>query len=148
MSSFAAPALGLLFRLATWTALAGWLLLFGFPHWARADEVVLLVAVVLLALIYALLLRHALRQRPAPGGARPGFFTLKGVLALFGNPVAVLTAWVHLLAFDLMVGLYIRSEGAALGLSHWLLLPCYLLTMLFGPLGLLLFLALAALVGA
>ncbi|MNG35006.1 hypothetical protein D3C84_1216460 [compost metagenome] len=48
----------------------------------------------------------------------------------------------HILAFDLMVGLYIRHEGALAGISHWALLPCYLLTLMFGPLGLLAFLLL------
>lgn len=41
-----------------------------------------------------------------------------------------------------MVGLYIRHEGAIAGISHWALLPCYVLTLMFGPLGLLAFLAL------
>ena len=59
-----------------------------------------------------------------------------------GARTAALAAWVHILAFDLMVGLYIRHEGAIAGISHWALLPCYVLTLMFGPLGLLAFLAL------
>lgn len=56
--------------------------------------------------------------------------------------MATLAAWVHILAFDLMVDLYIRNESALAGISHWLLLPCYVLTLMLGPLGLLAFLAL------
>ncbi|MES2819883.1 MAG: abscisic acid-deficient protein Aba4 family protein [Pseudomonadota bacterium] len=134
------PNLRLCFTLSTLTALLGWLMLVGLPFWAWTDEWVLGLVVVLLALIYGYLLQAAMRQKPQPGDGRPGFFTLKGVLALFRNPTAALAGWVHILAFDLMVGLYIRSEGALLGLSHWALLPCYLLTLMFGPLGLLLFL--------
>jgi hypothetical protein len=133
----------LLFKFSTWLAFAAWAVLILFPDWRDGGRVVLFVGVVLLALIYAVLLTRALRQKRVPGAARPGFTTLKGVLALLANPQAALAAWVHILAFDLMVGLYIRSEGAALGFSHWALLPCYLLAMLFGPLGLLLFLGIA-----
>ena len=103
--------------------------------------------VLLLCLLYAGLLVAALRQ-PRGEGDRPGFFSLRGVVALFRHPLAILAAWVHILAFDLMVGWHIRREGAALGIEHGWLLPCYLLAMLFGPLGLLAFFALAAWQGA
>ena len=53
-------------------------------------------------------------QQPAAAETgKPGFFTLRGVLALFSNPKAVLAAWIHILAFDLMVGLHIQQQGAA-----------------------------------
>ena len=78
---------------------------------------------------------------------KPGFFTLRGVLALFSNPKAVLAAWIHILAFDLLAGLYIQQQGAAQGIGHLWLVPCYLLAMMFGPLGLLLFLAIGLLHG-
>lgn len=136
----------LLFKASTWLAFAGWAVLMLLPGWRDGGSVVLFAGVVLLALIYAVLLVRALRQKREPGASRPGFTTLKGVLALLANPQAALAAWVHLLAFDLMVGLYIRNEGAALGISHWLLLPCYVLAMLFGPLGLLLFVGIASIV--
>ncbi len=141
------PSLKPLFKLATLVALGGWLLLVCLPFWQLTDEVVVGIAVVLLGLIYSWLLVAAMRQRPEPSSGRPGFFSLGGVLALLRQPTAALAAWVHILAFDLMVGLYIRSEGAIAGISHWALLPCYLLTLMFGPLGLLAFLALRWWVG-
>jgi hypothetical protein len=109
---------------------------------------VVAVVVVLLAVIYGWVLFAAMRQRPEPGSGKPGFFTLGGVLALLRNPTAALAAWIHILAFDLMVGVYIRHEGALAGISHWVLLPCYALTLMFGPLGLLAFLALRWWLGA
>lgn len=117
-------------------------MLAGLPFWPYTDELVLGLAVTLLALIYSWLLFAAVRQRPEPGSGRPGFFSLGGVLALLRQPSAALAAWVHILAFDLMVGLYIRSEGASAGIGHWVLVACYALTLMFGPLGLLAFLAL------
>jgi hypothetical protein len=131
-----------LFKLSTLIALGGWLLLVALPFWPYTDELVVGLVVTLLALIYSWLLFVAMRQRPEPGSGRPGFFSLSGVLALLRQPTAALAAWVHILTFDLMVGLYIRSEGAIAGISHWALLPCYVLTLMFGPLGLLAFLAL------
>ncbi len=136
------PPLKPLFQTASVLALIGWLLLMAMPGWAHAASVVVGVVVVLLAIIYAWVLFAALRQRPEPGSGKPGFFTLGGVLALLRNPTAALAAWIHILAFDLMVGVYIRHEGALAGISHWALLPCYVLTLMFGPLGLLAFLGL------
>ncbi|HWR79276.1 MAG TPA: ABA4-like family protein [Pseudomonas sp.] len=136
------PPLKPLFQTASVLALIGWLLLMALPGWAHTASVVVGVVVVLLAIIYAWVLFAALRQRPEPGSGKPGFFTLGGVLALLRNPTAALAAWIHILAFDLMVGVYIRHEGALAGISHWALLPCYVLTLMFGPLGLLAFLGL------
>ncbi len=131
-----------LFKLTSLLALSGWLMLVWLPFWPYTDELVLGLSVVLLAIVYSWLLFVAMRQRPEPGSGKPGLFSLGGVLSLLRQPTAALAAWIHILAFDLMVGLYIRHEGAIAGISHWALLPCYVLTLMFGPLGLLAFLAL------
>ena len=139
------PPLKPLFQTASVLALIGWLLLMALPGWAHTASVVVGVVVVLLAIIYAWVLFAALRQRPEPGSGKPGFFTLGGVLALLRNPTAALAAWIHILAFDLMVGLYIQQQGALQGIGHLWLVPCYLMAMMFGPLGLLLFLGVSLL---
>lgn len=64
---------------------------------------------------------------------------LEGVVNLLKNPRGVLIGWVHYLAFDLMVGLYIKSEATQLEIPHLLQIPCFILTLLYGPFGLLLF---------
>ena len=46
------------------------------------------------------------------------------------------------LAFDLFVGTWIASRAAALGWRHWQVMPVLALTFLFGPAGLLAFMAL------
>ena len=135
-------ALAPLFKVASLAALAGWLVLVLLPGWAHTESLVLATSVLLLIGIYAWLLKAAMTQKGEAGNARPGFFTLSGVLALMRNPVAALACWVHILVFDLMVGVYIHQEGALAGISHWALLPCYVLTLMFGPLGLLAFLLL------
>jgi hypothetical protein len=118
------------------------------PGWALGPRVVLGVAVVLLCVLYGVSLFQAMTSRGERSLGKPGFFSLRGVLALFSNPKAVLAAWMHILAFDLLAWLYIQQQGALQGIGHLWLVPCYLLTLMFGPLGLLLFLGVGVLHGA
>ena len=74
-----------------------------------------------------------------PGG---GFGSIAQVRALFANDAALTAGWFHYLAFDLFVGTWIAPEGLAAGVLPIVLVLCLLLTFLFGPAGLLLFLAL------
>ena len=134
-----------LFQLSSLVALGGWSILVLLPGWAMGPKVVLGVAVVLLCVLYGAGLVQALTSRGDRSMGKPGFGSLRGVLALFSNPKAVLAAWSHILAFDLLAGLYIQQQGALQGISHLWLMPCYLLTLMFGPLGLLLFLLISQL---
>lgn len=134
-----------LFQLASLAALGGWSVLILLPTWSQGPRLVLGVSVVLLCVLYGVSLFQALTSRGERSMGKPGFFTLRGVLALFSNPKAVLAAWIHILAFDLMVALYIQQQGAAQGIGHLWLVPCYLMAMMFGPLGLLLFLGVSLL---
>ena len=62
--------------------------------------------------------------------------------SLFANPWLLLAGWVHYLAFDLFIGAWQVRDAKRTGLSHLLVVPCLVLTFLFGPIGLLLYLAL------
>ncbi len=134
--------LNLYFNLANAFAMSGWLCLFLLPTWTYTPIIVLYVSFILIALLYIFLLQKALRSKPEPDGDKPGFSNIRGVLALLRNPIGGLTAWVHILAFDLMMGLYIHEEGALHNISHWYLLPCYFFTLMFGPIGVMMFLGL------
>jgi hypothetical protein len=68
-----------------------------------------------------------------------GFSTLAGVGTLFSNPWLLLAGWVHYLAFDLLVGSWELEDAAGRGIPHWIVVPCLLLTFLFGPAGWLLY---------
>ncbi len=70
----------------------------------------------------------------APGA---GMTSLAAIGALFSHPVGLLTGWAHYLAFDLFVGAWIARDAAARGLGHAGTVPALLLTLMFGPLGLL-----------
>jgi hypothetical protein len=116
-------------------AMIGWLVLIVLPVWHSSDKFIIGVIVTLFAIIYTYYIVTNLSAIDMKS-----FGSLKGVTALFTNPLAVLIGWVHYLAFDLMVGLWIKRNSLKYGISHWLIIPCLLLTFMFGPVGLLLYL--------
>ncbi|OYX23025.1 MAG: hypothetical protein B7Z10_12120 [Rhodobacterales bacterium 32-66-7] len=128
-----------LFQLTGPLALMGWLALALFPLAPRLSQAVAALAIpALLSVGYtALILVH---WSEAPGG----FGSLAEVMALFTDPWIALAGWVHYLAFDLFVGAWITRTARAEGIAHLLILPCLVLTFLFGPAGFLAFTALRA----
>lgn len=87
-----------------------------------------------LGLTYLGLLAGGIRD----GGGRVDFTDPESVRAALTRPRAFLAGWAHFLAFDLFVGVSIWRQGLAQGRSTRVAL---VLTWLFGPLGLTLFLA-------
>jgi hypothetical protein len=59
---------------------------------------------------------------------------------LFQNRAMLLAGWVHYLAFDLFVGSWEVRDAQRIGIAHYLVVPCLVLTFLFGPAGWLLYL--------
>jgi prepilin signal peptidase PulO-like enzyme (type II secretory pathway) len=72
-------------------------------------------------------------------GSEGGFSSLSGVAALFSNPWILLAGWTHYLAFDLLVGNWEVHDARTRGIPNVLVLPCLVLTFLFGPAGWLLY---------
>ena len=60
-------------------------------------------------------------------------------MKLFRNEWLVLAGWIHYLAFDLFVGAWEVRDSQDRGISHFLVIPCLLLTFFLGPIGLLLY---------
>ena len=129
-------ALETLFAVAGNVVLPVWLLLVFAPRWRWTQILATFVVPLLLASLYVWLLTHS----APPAGA--GFRTLAQVQLLFSSPQALLAGWVHYLAFDLFTGAWEARESTRLGISPWLTAPCLVLTFLFGPVGLALFLLL------
>ena len=129
------------FSLAGLLAMLGWLGLIAalFVPALRRHALAAAGALVpaLLAIAYILLLVDGISA--AEGG---GFGSIREVRALFANDAALAAGWLHYLAFDLFVGAWIAREGLEKGVPRLLLVPCFALTFLFGPGGLLLFLIL------
>ena len=76
------------------------------------------------------------------GESRGSFSTLLGVAALFANRWLLLAGWIHYLAFDLFIGNWEVRDAMKHRISHWTVIPCLVLTLLFGPAGLLSYFAL------
>ncbi len=126
----------LMFRVAGNLVLLCWLLLLIAPRWRWTQRVVTFVWPLLIAVVYVFLL---VGHRSPPGS---GFGSLAQVAVLFSSPYALLAGWIHYLAFDLFIGAWETRDGLRLGISRWVLLPCQVLTFLFGPAGLALYLLL------
>ncbi|WP_103256544.1 ABA4-like family protein [Tabrizicola aquatica] len=123
-----------LFQLANPLALLGWVALLAAPLAPRAAQAVAAAAIpLLLSLAYAGLVLAFWWQ--APGG----FGSLAEVQTLFTHPQIALAGWLHYLAFDLFLGAWAVRTARAEGIPHWTVIPCLVLTFLFGPAGLLAF---------
>jgi hypothetical protein len=125
-----------MFSLAGMVVLPCWLLLAIVPRWRWTQRLATFVAPLLIAALYVTLLFG----HPMPKGG--GFNSLAQVAVLFSSPYALLAGWIHYLAFDLFTGAWEAHDAARLGISRWIMLPCLLLTFLFGPAGLALYLLL------
>jgi hypothetical protein len=129
--------LSLIFKVASRFALVGWILLAIFPTWEYSLPITMGIVVLLLSALYTYLIFLG-KHLDEPGQKLRGdFWSLKGVMNLFKSPRAVLAGWVHYLAFDLAVGVFIVADAARFDIHQLLILPCLILTLMFGPAGLL-----------
>ncbi|MFC0261231.1 ABA4-like family protein [Fontibacter flavus] len=67
------------------------------------------------------------------------FDSLEQVRTVFSSDEALLAGWIHYLAFDLFVGMWISKDSWEKNISRWVLLPCLLFTFMMGPIGLMLY---------
>jgi hypothetical protein len=123
------------FSIANTTALVVWVALVLLPGRRWVNEIAVSVAAALFAVAYVAII--APRWLTSPGG----FSSLASVATLFGNPWLLLAGWIHYLAFDLLIGSWEARDSGRLGIPHLLVVPCLLLTFLFGPAGWLLYIA-------
>ena len=125
------------FSLAGTLAMAGWVALVVFPKSPLVtDRLVGLGIPALIGLLYAGLILAFWAGSPG------GFGSLDDVAALFTVRGLLLAGWVHYLAFDLFVGAWEVRTARTEKIPHLLVVPCLVMTFLFGPVGLLMFLTL------
>jgi hypothetical protein len=131
-----------IFQGANLFAMAGWLLLIVFPRnrWSAPLISGVIVPALLAAAYLAIILTHW-------GESGGGFSTLDAVTRLFQSRWLLLAGWLHYLAFDLFIGSWQVRDSVTAGVPVWLVIPCLVLTFLFGPAGLLLYLGLRAGIG-
>jgi hypothetical protein len=133
-----------LFRLSNLLVAPFWLLMIGLPRWRVTKRLLRShLAVLGPALLYAALMLPRLAEH-APTLLRP---ELEAIAALLGSPVGATIGWTHFLAFDLFVGRWIYTDARARGVGAWVTSPVLFLTLLVGPVGLLLHLCVRRLFG-
>lgn len=122
------------FSAASSTAMLSWLLLIVQPRAWWVHLITGRLVPIAFAVLYAVILV------PRFGGSDGGFDSLAAVQRLFADPWLLLAGWIHYLAFDLLTGVWEARDAARRGVPHWMVIPCLLLTFMFGPVGWLLYL--------
>jgi len=127
---------GGLFTFVHVIAFAGWaFLLFG-PRGQRTAAIILYFGVGLLCLTYAVMFASELRAIAAGD-----FLSIEGIRSLFASDAGIVIGWTHYLAFDLFIGQWIAKDADHKGYSRLAQTPILLLTLVAGPIGLLVWLA-------
>eukprot|EP00931_Biecheleriopsis_adriatica_P094261 TRINITY_DN67931_c0_g1_i1.p1 TRINITY_DN67931_c0_g1~~TRINITY_DN67931_c0_g1_i1.p1 ORF type:complete len:253 (-),score=50.49 TRINITY_DN67931_c0_g1_i1:46-756(-) len=121
-----------------------WLLLLFVPSWENLKPAAL-VAPVINALLYAVAIAFIL-SHPAPDAPAVDFGSLEGIVTAFRNPDGVFAGWLHYCVFDPLVGLGEVLDSQQNKVPHQFVVPCLLLTLLFGPVGFLSYLGVRTLV--
>jgi hypothetical protein len=118
-------------------AAIGWISLIALsPFWKSADKFLIGIIVCLLAFVYSYLNFTHIGESGGPAG----FSTFEGVSKIFSNPWLIDAAWAHIIAFDLVVAMLIRNNAAKHGIHYGIVVVVLLITIVFAPLGLLVYL--------
>ena len=134
------------FVVANIVAVLTWAGLIVLPRWPALLTAILYLGIGLLCLGYSALflglnlgLIDPVRADGAPMPATE--YSVDGLIDLFASRGVMTVGWIHYLAFDLFVGLWIARDADAKNFSRWVQAPILLATFLAGPLGLLVWLA-------
>lgn len=127
----------LMYQISNAIVLVPWMLMIFLPRGKVSDWVVYTYFVpLLLGLAYVVLFSQSLSQ------SNPevvNFTTLEGLMGLFQSKGAVLAGWLHYLAFDMVVGIWIVKNAQKYGIPHLWVIPCLLLCFMAGPTGFVLY---------
>ena len=128
------------FSLANMTAMPMWILMILLPKWKVTRFLIdFKVIPLLLSVVYAIYIVQAILT-----GGGMDFGSLGSVMALFTEENAVLAGWVHYLAFDLLIGMWMLDQNRTLGIHQLIMAPCLFATFMLGPVGFLLFMIIRA----
>ncbi|AXG69230.1 hypothetical protein KORDIASMS9_01450 [Kordia sp. SMS9] len=123
------------FKIANMLILPMWILLIFLPRWKVTRFFIdYKVVPIILSVIYAIYIAIALS---AGGGM--DFGSLQSVMQLFTVENAVLAGWLHYLAFDLLVGMWMVNQNKSLKIHPVIMAPCLAGTLMLGPVGFLVF---------
>lgn len=123
------------FSLVNFIAMPMWLLMILLPNWKATRFLVDYKLIpLILSLIYAFYIVLAMQSGPAMD-----FGSMESVMNLFTYENALLAGWVHYLAFDLLVGMWMLEQNRSLKIHQLIIAPCLFATFMLGPVGFLLF---------
>jgi hypothetical protein len=123
------------FSIVNLIAMPMWVLMIFLPKWKTTRLLIDYKLIpIILSIVYLIYIVISIKQ-----GGGMDFSSLESVMALFTAEDAVLAGWVHYLAFDLLVGMWILDQNRSIGLNHLLIVPCLLGAFMLGPVGFLLF---------
>ena len=125
-----------LFEIVNTAVLPAWLLLLAAPRWNWTQRLAGFLAPAALSVTYLAVL--ATHWGEGDGG---GFGSLAEVTRLFQSPWILLGGWIHYLAFDLFIGAWQTRDSFQANVPRPVLFVTLPLTLMFGPVGLLLYLA-------
>ncbi|MDA0820235.1 MAG: ABA4-like family protein [Proteobacteria bacterium] len=131
-----------IFGAANMVALMAWIALVFLPRWPALLGALLYLIVGGLSLTYAVgLIGIMTGTFEAFGGdGSANFSSIEGVRAVFASDGGITVGWIHYLAFDLFVGIWIARDGDAKDFSRFLQAPILFFTFTAGPFGLFLWL--------
>lgn len=117
-----------------------WILMIVFPKWKATRFLIdFKVIPIILSLLYAFYIISSIIEGPSMD-----FGSLQAVMQLFTVEDAVLGGWLHYLAFDLLVGMWMLDENRTLKIHPMIMAPCLIGAFMMGPVGFLLFMGVRA----
>ena len=128
------------FSIANLIAMPMWVLMIFLPKW-KATRILIDYKIIPigLSILYTIYIVISLKD-----GGGMDFSSLGSVMKLFTAENAVLAGWIHYLAFDLLVGMWILDQNRNIGIHHLLIIPCLLGSFMLGPIGFLLYMIMRA----
>ena len=135
-----------LFTLTNVIAFTCWAVLAFLPRRPLANSFVLFGGVGILCLVYfavfVSLFGGLADPVRLPGTPEPNVldYSVSGLRPFFMSDGGIVLGWTHYLAFDLFVGLWIGRDADAKGFSRLVQFPFLFLTLMAGPIGLVLWL--------
>lgn len=129
--------LEMIISIGSTTILLPWILLIVFPNWRGTQWCIhsVVIPVLIGALYVWLYVTGVLTTDSSLSGN-----TVEDLIALYSVPEIAVAAWVHFVVFDLFVGAWQVRDAGRRGIKHLWVVPCLLLTLFAGPLGLMLYL--------
>ena len=125
------------FTLINVISAVGWLLILIVSRfWKAADIFLVCIIVALLAVAYS----YFNFAHIGEAGGIAGFSTFEGVTKIFSNPWLIDAAWAHIVGIDLVIGMLIKNNAAKHNIHYGIVVIILLITIVFAPLGLLLYL--------